>query len=391
MGQEGRATAKEGKEVMIFKRGGIYWCDFTVNGERYRISLETTVRREATNGERGKIKKAENGLLAATLSESARATFAEAIDAWLEWRRSGIGRKKPLSAQSLKTEKERGSVVKKFLGSLPVKKIQAGTLHEYIASRRANVSAGTVNRELDVIRGVLKQAKRWSLMGGEVRNLPPGETTGRAFTPEEKSNLLATAQQKPEWQNARLALILALNTSMRPTEIKSLKWCDIDWLEKVVSLRVSKTAAGIRTIPLNSAAYAAVVELRERSVALFGASLAPEWHLFFSTHGKADPLRPVGHWRKAWKSVVKAAGVSQGRFYDSRHTAVTDLLQNPKVSEEVAKAIVGHVSRRMLERYSHQRMEAKRAAVDALASMPAESPTQPATQAEIPTPAPSYN
>ena len=129
---------------------------------------------------------------------------------------------------------------------------------------------------------------------------------------------------------------------------------------------------------------------------LFGASLAPEWHLFFWTHGKADPLRPVGHWRKAWKAITKAAGVSQARFYDSRHTAVTDLLQDPKVSEEVTKAIVGHVSRKMLERYSHQRMEAKRAAMAGLDATPSpEAPAQPSveppTQAETKSAAPPYN
>jgi integrase len=359
---------------MITKRGGVYWCDFTVRGQRYRKSLETTVLREATGREREEIDKARNGLLAATLNESARSSFAEAIDAWLSWRRSGIGRKKPLSVESLKTEKERASTVKKFLGAVPVKRIQARTLLEYIAARKAaGISNGTVNRELDVIRGTLKQAKRWSLMSDEVKNLSPGAPVGRAFTLEEKSRLLATAKQKPEWQNARLAFVLALNTSMRPTEIKNLQWRDVDWLEKAVSLRASKTTAGIRTIPLNAEAYGAILELRERAVILFGANLVPEWHLFFSTHGQPDPTRPVGHWRRAWKAIMKTAGVSGARFYDSRHTAVTDLLQNPNASEEVAKAIVGHVSRRMLERYSHQRMEAKRAAVDALSS-PSEAP-----------------
>ncbi len=118
---EERRTA-EGEETMIFKRSGIYWCDFAVNGQRYRRSLETTMGREATHRERVEIEKAKNELLAAALSKSARTTFLEAFDAWLVWCRSGIGRKKPLSAKSLKTEKERGSVVKKVLGPLPVKK-----------------------------------------------------------------------------------------------------------------------------------------------------------------------------------------------------------------------------------------------------------------------------
>jgi integrase len=120
-----------------------------------------------------------------------------------------------------------------------------------------------------------------------------------------------------------------------------------------------------------------IVELRDRAKLLFGSDLEPEWYLFYgSQHGGFDPqtgslarpnpARPVGHWRRAWKAIMKEAGVSKARFYDSRHTAVTDLLESPDVSEEVAKAIVGHVSRKMLERYSHQRIQAKRAAVATL-------------------------
>ena len=111
--------------------------------------------------------------------------------------------------------------------------------------------------------------------------------------------------------------------------------------------------------------YAAILELRERAKSKFGDTLEDDWYLFFSDYGDVNPHRPVGHWRRAWKSVLKEAGVAKCRFYDSRHTVVTELLQDPTVSEETAKSIVGHVSRKMLERYSHQRMEPKRSALEA--------------------------
>lgn len=41
-----------------------------------------------------------------------------------------------------------------------------------------------------------------------------------------------------------------------------------------------------------------------------------------------------------------------------RHTVVTDLLEAGE-PEHVIEAITGHVSRRMLEHYSHQRLKAK--------------------------------
>jgi len=52
--------------------------------------------------------------------------------------------------------------------------------------------------------------------------------------------------------------------------------------------------------------------------------------------------------------------------YSFRHHAITKLLENPDVSEEVAEALAGHISHQMKKRYSHIRMEARRAAVEAL-------------------------
>jgi hypothetical protein len=55
------------------------------------------------------------------------------------------------------------------------------------------------------------------------------------------------------------------------------------------------------------------------------------------------------------------------RFHDLRHTAITVLAESD-ASEQTVMAIAGHVSRKMLEHYSHIRMDAKRRAVAALVS-----------------------
>ena len=53
------------------------------------------------------------------------------------------------------------------------------------------------------------------------------------------------------------------------------------------------------------------------------------------------------------------------RFHDLRHHAITELAESG-ASEQTIKAIAGHVSQRMLDRYSHIRLEAKRAALQGL-------------------------
>jgi integrase len=75
--------------------------------------------------------------------------------------------------------------------------------------------------------------------------------------------------------------------------------------------------------------------------------------------------RPVTTLRTAWTKLRKNAKVV-GRSHDNRHTLVTELAESG-AGDEVIMSIAGHVSRAMLSRYSHVRMEAKRRALDEIA------------------------
>jgi len=72
-----------------------------------------------------------------------------------------------------------------------------------------------------------------------------------------------------------------------------------------------------------------------------------------------------GSWKKAWRKLTEKAGLSGLRFHDLRHHSITELAESG-ASEQTIKALAGHVSQRMLDRYSHIRLEAKRTALEAL-------------------------
>jgi Phage integrase family len=84
-------------------------------------------------------------------------------------------------------------------------------------------------------------------------------------------------------------------------------------------------------------------------------------------HFQFNPSKPIKSWRTAWRSLTKEAGLKGLRFHDLRHTVVTKLLESG-APEWVIMAIVGHVDRRMLDRYGHIRMQAKRAAIEFLSN-----------------------
>jgi len=78
--------------------------------------------------------------------------------------------------------------------------------------------------------------------------------------------------------------------------------------------------------------------------------------------GQEAPLQ----WDTAWRALRDAAGLKGLRFHDLRHTVVTRLLEAGE-PDHVVESITGHLSRRMLEHYSHIRLAAKKQALDRLA------------------------
>jgi integrase len=78
-----------------------------------------------------------------------------------------------------------------------------------------------------------------------------------------------------------------------------------------------------------------------------------------------DPTSPMRSWRSAWRKLTRAANLAGLRFHDLRHHCITRLAEGG-VPEQTLMAIAGHVSREMLEHYSHIRMQAKRDAVEIL-------------------------
>ena len=119
-----------------------------------------------------------------------------------------------------------------------------------------------------------------------------------------------------------------------------------------------------RPIPISDDLYAVLTRHAQWFTARFGET-KPEYYLF--PWGKTlptDPTGPITTLKKAWDNVRKAAGV-RCRFHDLRHTALTNMAE-AGVPESTMMALAGHMSRAMLERYSHVRMEAKRKAVEAI-------------------------
>jgi hypothetical protein len=76
-----------------------------------------------------------------------------------------------------------------------------------------------------------------------------------------------------------------------------------------------------------------------------------------------NPDKPIGSWKTAFTAAKRLAKVDC-RWHDTRHTFCSRVGETG-VSEQTLIALSGWMSRRMLELYSHPRMEAKRQAIAA--------------------------
>jgi integrase len=228
----------------------------------------------------------------------------------------------------------------------------------------------TINDEVQLLlrlcgeQGVLIRS---TLRRDKALKLPLPASPGRPYSAEEKARMLEEAA-KLRTPQMHAALALDLNTGLRDKELRQIRWEQIDLVhKKALTVGKSKTEAGTgRVIPLNETAIAAMEAHAAWYTRRFGAC-RPEWFVFaFGSPLPADPTRPITSFKTAWIKVRQKAGV-KGRWHDNRHTLVTELAESG-AGDEVIMSIAGHVSRAMLSRYSHVRMEAKRRALDEIAA-----------------------
>ena len=269
--------------------------------------------------------------------------------------------------RAVEFDRERLAVVKRLLGDMKLSAITREVLEGFQAKRRLEgASNRTVNMDIGALRRVLKRFKQWRRLEDDVKMLTEsgGAPIGRALTAEEQDRLLDVAQGNPEWQHVYCAAVLAANTSMRGVEIKHVRRKDIDLDAKALHIRKSKNEGSKRVLPLNDDAFARR-EDDDRAGRPTRSRASGALSLVREPASQARSDEAGAKWDTAWRALRDAAGLPRLRFHDLRHTVVTRLLEAGE-PDHVVESITGHLSRRMLEHYSHIRLAAKKAALDRL-------------------------
>ena len=352
--------------MSVFKNGRFYHYEFKLDGRRHRGSTGTANKQQAIQEERRqreRLEKSYSQVLEEETREQQRKTIKEVADEFLVDYR--LKHKSPTFAVYALGH------VTELLGDRLVVEITPTVVKRYQRDRLATKAGPkTINDEVqlllrlcgdqgELIRATLRRDKALKLQ------LPP--SPGRPYSADEKARMLEEAQ-KLRTPQMHAALALDLNTGLRDKELREIRWEQIDLVHrKALTVGKSKSEAGTgRIIPLNETAIAALEAHASWYIKRFG-ECKPEWFVFaFGKPLPKDPTRPITSFKTAWTKVREKSGV-KGRWHDNRHTLVTELSESG-AGEEVIMSIAGHVSRAMLSRYSHVRLEAKRRALDDIAA-----------------------
>ncbi|MHB0989797.1 MAG: site-specific integrase [Burkholderiales bacterium] len=292
-------------------------------------------------------------------SPSERLTFEKAMQRYLA---EVTPSKRPLTQN---VERKRSVQLIDFFGKYSLATITAELVAKFRDLRLAGEdrmkngkpqprAANTVRLELALLGHLFTIAiKEWGLgltvnPVMNVRRPAPGPGRNRRLTPDEENRLMTAVDQHT---NPMLGWIvhIAIETGMRSSEIATLRRAQIDIDRRIVRLIETKNTQP-RTVPLSLAATETFRLALNNPIRPIDTDL-----IFFGDPGKDGKRRPYS-FNKVWADIKKKIGVTDFKFHDLRHEAVSRLVESGLSDQEVS-AISGHKSMQMLKRYTHLRAE----------------------------------
>ncbi len=262
--------------MSLFKRSNIWWYEFWFAGRRIQESSKSPSKTVAKQAEQQRRRELEFGFN--SIEDDRYKNVCTLHDQATEY----------LESYGLRTRSKifAGYAIRhllQFLGTRMLVDIDAAAVRDYQDARlKEKAAPKTINEEVGFLLRLLEergeliraQLKRQKCLKLKIRN-----NIAKVYTPEEKAGLVAEAQRSRS-PHIYPALMLAQNTGMRSTEIRTLLWKQIDLDKRFLTVGQSKTDAGEgRTIPLNSLLYEALSQHAVWFEVRFGR-IEADWYLF---------------------------------------------------------------------------------------------------------------
>lgn len=239
----------------------------------------------------------------------------------------------------------------------------------------AGLKPTTVNRVMNALRGALSRAVDWGIIdahplaklkalkmdaGTKARYLSEDEdkrlfkalkardeeikaarARGNQFRTERGYELMADLYQVAYADRMIPMITLSLKTGMRRGELFDLRWDDIDFANRTLTIRgeIAKSSK-TRHIPLSPIAYDTLVNWQAQALDKAG-------RVFPSDNGER-----LDNVKSSWTSILEAAAIESFRWHDMRHDFASKLVMKG-VPLNTVRELCGHADLNTTLRYAH--------------------------------------
>lgn len=201
------------------------------------------------------------------------------------------------------------------------------------------LSASTVRNEINILSNLFNIArKEWGMesLSNPVQNIrkpSPGKGRERRLENGEESRLIEAAIYP-----IKEMIVLAIETGMRMGELLNMEWQRVNLNKKIVELPDTKNG-DMRLVPLSNRAYFC---LKNLPVQFKKQKVFPEISNSAVSH--------------RFRKLCKKCEIDDLRFHDLRHEATSRFVEMGLREEEI-RAITGHKTLVMYQRYIHLRAD----------------------------------
>jgi integrase len=351
--------------------GRIWWIQFYSHGQRIRESSHSDNQAVAKRLLRDRLSQVNQRVYRGNV----RMTYEQIRDAFIADYLKKRRRSLRLDAEGKPRPLDKVQRLDKYFAGFRVEDINPDSLAKFVVQQKQNGKKdSTINRSLSAMRRMFRLAVKQRKLN--LQDVPPFELEEEPearqgfFKPEQYRALLLAL---PDY--LKPVLIIAYHTGMRSGEVRAIRWSQVDFLEGMIRLTPAQTKGKTkRDIPIFG-------ELKETLLAQRTKRQPDCDYVCFRTI-KAGKTIKIGDFRKVWhdrcvklgygafvqavdasgeplfekprgpRSKAKPKMVYKGLLvHDLRRTGVRNLIR-AGVSDKVARAISGHKTRSVFDRYN---------------------------------------
>lgn len=351
------------------------------NGKRKRVKRRGfKTKKEAEAAQRDLLNELNKGLDI----DASKVLFKDHLKSWLQDKKSTKIKQGTLETYTWLVE----SYIIPELGEIELGKITPRQIQDLYnkLTEQGKPCGENIQKIHTIIKSSLRKAAGWGMIiknPADVVERPEAEEKEMLYWEDKEAHQFLKAAESDRYYHA---FLLAITTGMRQGEILGLRWRDIDFINRTISVRQilthdgkeiqsgTKTKSGIRSIGIDRITASKLQKLRHRinEEKMEYRDVYQDNDLVICTKF-GTPVSPRNI-NRSFDRLIERAGVKKIRFHDLRHGHVVALLKMRENNKRIAERM-GWASVRMLDRYAHITMHMQQETADTFGEMFFSAPT----------------